>query len=468
LLRDHIKLIRRAVTSADVLVSAVLFVGLLSVPELHRGTGVTRPEEWRILAAGLVGTLTWAIVVDQLGLYDSLRRNSTSEIITRLAIAAAIATAVLMVVMFMVAAPLARRFPFIFGLCQLLSLGALRLWVVTGLHTLRRSGRNYRDVLIAGTGKRAATIERSIAGHPEWGLRIIGFTDDVGSPLDPSLDGYDLHKMAEIPNLLRDSVVDELILACPLSVLPSMQPLVAVCVEAGVPVTLLSDLFGDDLPPPQMSRLGSLSALSFAPVHHSELKISIKRCIDVVGAAVLLVATAPIVAVAAVLIHLDSPGPVFFRQKRCGLHGRGFELLKLRTMSADAEERRLELLHLNEMDGPVFKIRDDPRITRVGRILRRTSIDELPQFWNVLVGHMSLVGPRPPLPAEVSEYATFQRRRISVRPGITCLWQVSGRNKIGFDDWVKLDLEYIDSWSLAKDFEILVKTVPAVLFATGS
>ena len=416
MLRDHTKLIRRAVTSADVLVSALLFVGLLSFSELHRGTGVTRPEEWRLLAAGLVGTLTWTIVADQIGLYDSLRRSSISEIITRLAITAAIATAVLMVVMFVVATPLARRFPFIFGLIQLLSLGVLRFSVIQGLHTLRRSGHNYRDVLIAGTGKRAAAIERTIAHHPEWGLRITGFTDDAGAPLDPSLDGYDLYKMADVPNLLRDSVIDEVILACPLSVLPSMRPLVAVCAEAGVPVMLLSDLFGDDLPPPQLSQLGSLSALSFASVHHSELEISIKRCIDVVGGAVLLVATAPIVAIAALLIRLDSPGPVFFRQKRCGLHGRGFELLKLRTMSADAEERRRELLHLNEMDGSVFKIRDDPRITRVGRILRRTSIDEIPQFWNVLIGNMSLVGPRPPLPAEVSEYSTFERRRISVRP----------------------------------------------------
>ena len=259
-----------------------------------------------------------------------------------------------------------------------------------------------------------------------------------------------------------------MILACPLSMLPSMQPLVSVCVEAGVPVTLLSDLFGDDLPPPRLSQLGSLSGLSFAPVHHNELMISIKRIVDVVGAAVLLVATAPIVAVAAVLIRLDSPGPIFFRQKRCGLHGRGFQFLKLRTMYVDAEEKRSELLHLNEMNGPVFKIRDDPRITRVGRILRRISIDEFPQFWNVLIGDMSLVGPRPPLPAEVDRYATFERRRISMRPGITCLWQVSGRNEIDFDEWVKLDLEYIDSWSLTKDFEILLRSIPAVLSATGS
>jgi exopolysaccharide biosynthesis polyprenyl glycosylphosphotransferase len=468
MLRDHSKLILRVVTSTDILTSALLFIGLASLPHMYRGTGLTRPDEWRILAAGLVAALTWAIVVDQLGLYDSLRRKTFAEIITRLAIAAGISTAVLMLVMFLTATPLARRFPLVFGLAQLLCLGTLRIFVIVGLHTLRRSGRNYRDVLIGGTGARAATIERTIASHPEWGLRIIGFLDDAGVPLDPSLDGYDVHKMVEIPNLLRDNVIHEVILACPLSMLPSVQPLVTGCAAAGVPVTLLSDLFGDDLPQPRLRHLGSLSGLSFAPVHHNELMISIKRVIDVVGAAVLFVATAPIVAVAAVLIRLDSPGPIFFRQKRCGLHGRGFQLLKLRTMSVDAEEKRLELLHLNEMNGPVFKIRDDPRITRVGRILRRFSIDEFPQFWNVLIGDMSLVGPRPPLPAEVDRYATFERRRISMRPGITCLWQVNGRNEIDFDHWVRLDLEYIDSWSLTKDFEILCKTVPAVLFATGS
>jgi exopolysaccharide biosynthesis polyprenyl glycosylphosphotransferase len=435
---------------------------------MHRGTGLTRPDEWRILAAGLVAALTWAIVVDRLGLYDSLRRKTFAEITTHLAIAAGISTAVLTLAMFVTATPLARRFPLLFGLAQLFCLGVPRISVILGLHILRRSGRNYRGVLIGGTGPRAATIERAIARHPEWGLRIIGFLDDAETPLDPSLDGYDVHKVVEISNLLRDNVIHEVILACPLSMLPSMQPLVIGCVETGVPVTLLSDLFGDDLPPPRLRHLGSLSGLSFAPVHHNELMISIKRVIDVVGAAVLFVATAPIVAVAAVLIRLDSPGPIFFRQKRCGLHGLGFQLLKLRTMYVDAEEKRLELLHLNEMNGPVFKIRDDPRITRVGRILRRFSIDEFPQFWNVLIGDMSLVGPRPPLPAEVHRYATFERRRISMRPGITCLWQVNGRNEIDFDDWVKLDLEYIDSWSLTKDFEILFRTVPAVLFATGS
>jgi lipopolysaccharide/colanic/teichoic acid biosynthesis glycosyltransferase len=157
-----------------------------------------------------------------------------------------------------------------------------------------------------------------------------------------------------------------------------------------------------------------------------------------------------------------------FRQVRCGLYGRPFEMLKLRTMVQDAEARRAELLELNEMDGPVFKMKYDPRITPVGRLLRRFSIDELPQLWNVLRGDMSLVGPRPPIPSEVNCYATTDRRRLSMRPGITCLWQVSGRNDIGFDQWVKLDLAYIDSWSLGLDLRVLVKTIPAVFKGTGA
>jgi lipopolysaccharide/colanic/teichoic acid biosynthesis glycosyltransferase len=193
----------------------------------------------------------------------------------------------------------------------------------------------------------------------------------------------------------------------------------------------------------------------------------VKRGIDAAGSATLLLLSAPIVALSALAIKLDSKGPVFFRQIRCGMNGRHFKIVKLRTMTVDAEEQKAELMGLNEMDGPVFKMRDDPRVTRVGRILRRLSLDELPQFWNVLVGDMSLVGPRPPVPIEVAEYATFDRRRLSMRPGITCLWQVNGRNTIGFTDWVKLDLEYIDTWSLSQDVKILAKTVPAIVRGTG-
>jgi lipopolysaccharide/colanic/teichoic acid biosynthesis glycosyltransferase len=183
---------------------------------------------------------------------------------------------------------------------------------------------------------------------------------------------------------------------------------------------------------------------------------------------VLLLASAPLIAVAALLVRATSPGPIFFRQVRCGLYGRRIGVWKLRTMCAGAEAMQAELHEQNEMDGPVFKLRDDPRVTPVGRWLRRFSIDELPQLWNVLKGDMSLVGPRPPMPSEVSHYDPSDRRRLSMRPGITCIWQVSGRNLIGFGEWIKLDLEYIDNWSLALDLVLLIKTIPAVLSGRGA
>jgi exopolysaccharide biosynthesis polyprenyl glycosylphosphotransferase len=243
---------------------------------------------------------------------------------------------------------------------------------------------------------------------------------------------------------------------------------VATCATAGIPLTLLSDLYGDYLPPPQVTRFGSLAALSFAPVHHSVSQLAVKRLLDIVGASAGLLLSAPVLAVAAVAIRSTSQGGVFFKQIRCGKHGRPFFMWKLRSMVSDAEQRKAELMVANEMDGPVFKIKDDPRITPVGRHLRRWSIDELPQFWNVLRGDMSLVGPRPPVPHEVAEYETFDRRRLSMRPGITCLWQVNGRNDISsFSDWVKLDLEYIDTWSLWLDLKILLRTVITVLGGSG-
>jgi len=193
-----------------------------------------------------------------------------------------------------------------------------------------------------------------------------------------------------------------------------------------------------------------------------------KRLLDVCAAAIALLLLSPLFLFTALAIKLDSRGPVFYRSTRLGYRAQPFSFLKFRSMVADAERRKKDLEHLNEMDGPVFKIRDDPRVTRVGRWLRRTSLDELPQLIHVLRGEMSLVGPRPPIPEEVEQYEPWQRRRLSVVPGITCLWQVSGRNKIGFDDWMRLDAEYIDSLSFWMDLKILIRTVLAVVRTSGA
>jgi exopolysaccharide biosynthesis polyprenyl glycosylphosphotransferase len=323
-------------------------------------------------------------------------------------------------------------------------------------------------VLVVGSGPRAHRATSLIEEHPAWGQRVIGLLDEFDQAFDPSLHGYPIHKLHDLPDLLRRVVVDEVVVACPRSMLSTITPVVATCAAVGVPVTLLSDVFGDLMPRPRVAEFGTQPALSFGVVHHSRTALWVKRVIDVVGASALLLLAAPVLAVAALAIKLDSPGPVLFRQKRVGLHGRIFDVLKLRSMFVDAEKRRAELLELNEMDGPVFKIKNDPRVTRVGRWIRRLSLDELPQLWNVVRGEMSLVGPRPPIPGEVDQYDVGHRRRLSMRPGITCLWQVQGRNKIGFEEWVQLDLAYIDRWSLLLDAEILLRTVPAVLKGDGA
>jgi exopolysaccharide biosynthesis polyprenyl glycosylphosphotransferase len=467
LLRDKSDLIYRVAPLVEAILSGVILIAMLSLEQTQRATGLTRPEEWRLLALTACGIVAWPLAVGQLGLNESQRRRPLTDVLFRLALATGISIAVVTVAAFLTAAPIARRLPLMFGVSQFVTLGLLRLLTLASLHAIRRAGRNFRDVLIVGTGPRAARLHRAIAQQADWGLRVAGFVDDRDVAVDPSLSDEPVHKLTEIHEILRDEIVDEVILACPLSMLSVFAPLVRVCAEAGVPVTLPSDLFGEDLPPPRVSNLGSVSALSFAPVHHSRTQLVVKRAVDLLGAFLLLVLTSPVMAVAALSVRATSPGPILFRQKRSGMYGRTFEFIKFRSMYADAEEQRQRLQRLNEMDGPVFKIKHDPRITPAGRILRKWSIDELPQLWHVLRGEMSLVGPRPPLPGEVEKYATFERRRLSMRPGITCLWQVSGRNEIGFDNWVKLDLEYIDSWSLLRDVEILVKTIPAVLKGSG-
>ncbi|MEZ4290409.1 MAG: sugar transferase [Myxococcota bacterium] len=336
------------------------------------------------------------------------------------------------------------------------------------LRVARRSGRNTRNVLIVGTGSRAAQVKRSIDSNPQWGLCILGFLDDVDTPVDPSLFNAKLFGIGQMGELLRDQVVDKVLVAVPRSMLGRLEPVLSACSSTGVPLTMTTDLFGDYMPTPWIGNFGARPTLEFAMVHHNSFMLGVKRTVDVLGASLALMVSAPIVALAAIAIKLEDGGPVFFRQTRCGLFGRRFSMVKLRTMCPDAEARKADLVQLNEMDGPVFKVKLDPRITRVGAFLRRYSLDELPQFWNVLRGEMSLVGPRPPVPEEVIHYEISERRRLSMRPGITCIWQVGGRNEIGFQEWVRLDLEYIDSWSLALDAKILAQTVPAVLLARGA
>jgi len=337
---------------------------------------------------------------------------------------------------------------------------------------LRLRGRNLSNILILGTNPRAMEFARRIEEKAEWGYRNLGFVDTYWLGMDEFVvEGYELVCDLEgLPAFLRDNVVDEVAIYLPLrSYYEYAIHVATMCEQHGIIVRFDPDIFGLKNATPRAEAFdGDHHIAVYAGTQHGWPQM-VKRALDFVTSFTLLVLLAPLFAVVAMLIKLSSDGPVFFLQERVGFNKRRFLIYKFRTMIHGAEEMLGQLEELNEMSGPVFKIKNDPRITPLGQFLRRTSIDELPQLWNVLIGEMSLVGPRP-LP--VRDYEGFnedwQRRRFSTRPGITCLWQVNGRNSVTFEQWMKLDLQYLDEWSLWLDLKILARTIPAVLKGTGA
>jgi exopolysaccharide biosynthesis polyprenyl glycosylphosphotransferase len=330
-------------------------------------------------------------------------------------------------------------------------------------------GYNYRTVLIVGTSPTALAIADSIQSHRFWGFRILGFiANGQGIPAGFPRSWAVLGEVADIPRIVESNVVDDVIFAVHRRELDRLEDLFLSLQEQGIRTRLALDLFPHTRAQVQLEDMDGMPLLSFATAPTSHIQLLAKRTVDVAVASFLLLLGLPVVVMIAAAIKLSSGGNVLFRQTRCGLNGRSFTLYKFRTMVEDAEERRRELLHLNEMNGPVFKLKSDPRVTSLGRFLRRFSLDELPQLWNVLRGDMSLVGPRPPIPEEVAKYERWQRRRLAMKPGLTCLWQISGRNELDFHRWMELDLEYIDSWTPLLDFKILLKTIPAVLSGRGA
>jgi len=352
---------------------------------------------------------------------------------------------------------------------------ATRVIVRTWLRRLRMHGRDSRNMLIVGSNQRAIEFTKMIQSNPELGYRIIGFADDAWAGSEElRKHGWSLVcNLEELGGFLRRSVVDEVVIAVPMrSFHDDASEIAAMCEQQGIMVRVLSDLFNLKIRPPMAEEFEGSPLIT----HYSGIEegwpIVVKRIIDFTASTLLLIAVAPVLLVTAILIKLTSPGPVFFVQKRIGLNKRTFAIYKFRTMVLDAEQKLGEIEHLNEVSGPVFKIKNDPRLTPVGKFLRKTSIDELPQLFNVLSGDMSLVGPRP---LQLRDYELFteagedwQRCRFSVRPGITCLWQVNGRSLLPFHKWMELDLQYVRNWSLWLDLQILAKTIPAVLRGSGA
>jgi exopolysaccharide biosynthesis polyprenyl glycosylphosphotransferase len=355
------------------------------------------------------------------------------------------------------------------------AVSAVGLWGERGLVAawLRRTGRHdrwARVALVVGTDERARRLVAALRQYPEaaWVIRgCVGVT-----PSAPELTVDDvpvIGHLSELQEILQgESVVDEVFFAVPPERLDEITDALEVCESFGVDTRVLVDLYRPAQAHPFVEELFSLPFYGFSPTLTRQSVLAAKRLLDVVGAAGLLLLTLPLFPLLALLVKLTSPGPVIFKQERAGFHGRRFRMYKFRTMVDGAEDIRDRVAHLNEMSGPVFKAAEDPRLTAVGRCLRRLSLDELPQLLNVLKGEMSLVGPRPLPVYEASRIKGAQRRRLAMRPGITGLWQVAGRNTVDFDEWMRMDLLYVDQWSLALDLRILARTIPVVLSGAGA
>jgi exopolysaccharide biosynthesis polyprenyl glycosylphosphotransferase len=354
---------------------------------------------------------------------------------------------------------------------SLAALSGFRMLLCLVLWKLRQQGINARQILLVGSNTRTLDLARLLQRNAQYGYKIVGFVEDEDDRCHhlESLGLKRLGKFDEIEALLNRLVIDELHVGLPVrSYYEVIQQMADLCLGVGVSLRLVADIFPLKIATSRIHQIEGVPMLSLTMVSENQAQLAVKRMLDILIAGGALLVCAPIMLIVAAAVKFTSPGPVFFLQERVGLNQRKFKMIKFRSMVPDAELQRHEMEHLNESDGPIFKIKNDPRITPVGRFIRRYSIDELPQLINVLRGEMSLVGPRPHPTKEVMRYNWHHRRRLSVKPGMTGLAQVSGRSDLSWDDSVELDLRYIDGWDIFTDVYILMRTFRAVLAADGA
>jgi len=358
----------------------------------------------------------------------------------------------------------------LFACIEAISLLIIRFGTIYRYRQLVRKGDRALKILIVGTKTRANNLLYALQEQMALGVQVVGFVDP-----DPTLVGKEISGIPvigtvdNIHDCLKNNVIDEVVIAISRSLLKDAEPIVLACEEEGIKLRFMADVFNVQVARVSLSTVKDIPLLTMEPVSQDPQQLMVKRFFDIFLTVVALPFLIPLFAIIAFAIKLESDGPIFFVQQRVGLRKHEFPMFKFRSMYEDAEDRLKELEHLNEADGPIFKMKNDPRITKVGRFIRRTSLDEFPQLINVLRGEMSLVGPRPMSVRDVELFDKgIQRKRFSVQPGLTCIWQVSGRSSLTFEQWLELDLEYIENWSMLLDIKLLLKTLPAVLKSKGA
>jgi exopolysaccharide biosynthesis polyprenyl glycosylphosphotransferase len=420
----------------------------------------------------LLGVLAlWTATGYVLGIYRKVELRSPAQIIwdeVRL-----IFTGIILIhaCLYLFRADVSRGLVWMFGTIDAFLVICGRLFLFYNKGSLRRVLGKYHYFMIIGMGKEALELAQLIERAESLGLRLFGFVHPTlpGAPSPHGLSRtYPVHALGEVSDILHNHVVDEVLVAVDKHDLDRLEPVLRDCELEGVKTRLHLSFLPAPTSKVTLEHIEHVPLLTLSTTPQDEMQLFFKRTFDMVLAALSIVVLSPLFLLVALLIKLTSRGPVLYRQTRCGLGGRRFTLYKFRSMIDGAESMRAGIAHLNEVDGPVFKIAEDPRCTPVGRWLRRVSLDELPQLWNVMRGDMSFVGPRPPVPEEVEKYQAWQRRRLRMRPGLTCLWALEGRSELNFERWMQLDLSYIDDWSLWLDAKIFVKTIPHVLFGRGA
>ena len=428
---------------------------------------LTAQQQVMVLGFSLVA---WVVIGLWLELYEKLDSGHPRIILRDTFRQCAYGAVCLVLFEYLLRLELSRPFLLLFSAYAWVLLLLFRLTAGRVVGVLRREFGAPHYVMIAGTGERAIRLARALEESAEYHVRLRGFlSEEPDPPAEITLTStYKVWPVSYLTSVLRQHVVDEIIFAVGSESLANLEEIFLLCDEEGVRTRVAVDFFPHVNSTVSLDRFGETPLLTFSAAPADEIRLLAKRAIDVVIAAAGLLVLSPLMALIAMLVRITSAGPAIFRQVRCGLNGRRFVFYKFRSMVNNAEDLKEQLAHLNTRDTVVFKIPGDPRLTPVGRYLRKFSIDEWPQLWNVLRGDMSLVGPRPAVPSEVDQYKCWQRRRLRMRPGLTCLWAISGRDNVDFDTWMKMDMQYIDNWSLALDWKILLQTIPRVLTGHGA
>jgi exopolysaccharide biosynthesis polyprenyl glycosylphosphotransferase len=460
-------ILRRFLIVADIFIVISTFFG---ASNYFMGISVAEVVDQHLILL-VLHVIVWPVLLYRDGSYKSFRTKNFIDVAFIVFKSSFFGLIILSAILFLLDMPRESRDLLAYSFVSAtIFLCAHKAILLSGFHHLRKNDYNTRNLLIAGANRRAFQFISLVEKNVEWGMKIIGVVDSHKESVGSQLNGKTIiGTFDDIPSILHQKAVDEVVFIVPRLWLDRIKDVITFCETEGVSTSVSLDLFDLKIAKSRQIDLHGFPMVVFETTSSDFWHLSIKRTFDILISLLgLMILFVPLLFVG-VMIKISSKGPVLFAQKRKGLHGREFTMYKFRTMVCDAEEKLEHVKSLNQMNGPAFKMDKDPRVTPLGKILRKFSIDEFPQLWNVLIGDMSIIGPRPPLISEVDFYESWQRRRLSMRPGLTCLWQINGRNKIvDFHTWAELDLKYIDNWSLMVDLKIFLKTIPVVLFGIGA